>query len=457
MKELHEHIESLKRELARLQPLSTENQQRLEKKFRLEWNYNSNHIEGNTLTYGETELLLIFGETKGNHEFREYEEMKGHDLALKLVEQLATDTERNLTENFIRELNQAILKEPFYKEAITEDGQPTRRLIKIGEYKSFPNSVRLQNGEIFNYASPAETPAMMSDLMNWYNTAAADKTQSTAEVAAELHYRFVCIHPFDDGNGRISRLLMNYHLIKNGYPPVIIKTEDKKNYLFALHEADTGNLKAFKKYIAEQLVWSYEISIKAAKGESIEEKEDLIKEIEVFKRGLQDLKNTEIKKSYASIKNIWDNGLKNLFQELATSFSHYNSLFKIIDTIYFRNDDCDLYVKKYSHTQKEIDYIDQLIHETRISSYNILNSFGVLFDWCNYVKADDNKVGLKVVVKIIFNDYSYKIFSEPYPLREKEFSYSEYITIKDTHEIVTFLGKKLLEEIKQKTNSLKRK
>ena len=262
MKELLEHIESLKKAFTELQPLNPENQQKLDKKFRLEWNYNSNHIEGNTLTYGETELLLIFGETKGNHEFREYEEMRGHDLALKLVEQLAADSERNLTENFIRELNLAILKEPFYKEAITEDGQPTRRLIKIGEYKSFPNSVRLQNGEIFNYASPAETAAMMSDLMNWYNTAVEDITQSPVEVAAEFHYRFVCIHPFDDGNGRISRLVMNYLLIKNGYPPVIIKTEDKKNYFFALHEADTGNLEAFKKYIAEQLVWSYEVCIK---------------------------------------------------------------------------------------------------------------------------------------------------------------------------------------------------
>ena len=105
MEELLEHIEKLKKVLGKLQPLRTENQQKLDKKFRLEWNYNSNHIEGNTLTYGETELLLIFGETKGNHEFREYEEMRGHDLALKLVEQLAADSERNLTENFIRELD----------------------------------------------------------------------------------------------------------------------------------------------------------------------------------------------------------------------------------------------------------------------------------------------------------------------------------------------------------------
>ncbi len=82
MKELINNIESLKNAFINLQPLSVENQQRLDKKIRLEWNYNSNHIEGNTLTYGETVLLLIFDQTKGNHEFREYEEMKSHDVAL---------------------------------------------------------------------------------------------------------------------------------------------------------------------------------------------------------------------------------------------------------------------------------------------------------------------------------------------------------------------------------------
>ena len=71
-------------------------QSRLDKKLRLEFNYNSNHLEGNTLTYSETELLLIFDETKGNHTHREYEEMKAHDVALQLVKDWATDIKRLL-------------------------------------------------------------------------------------------------------------------------------------------------------------------------------------------------------------------------------------------------------------------------------------------------------------------------------------------------------------------------
>jgi Fic family protein len=259
MKELFNHIKSVKENFDSLMPLSLENQQRLDKKLRLEWNFNSNHMEGNTLTYGETELLLIFDQTKGNHEMREYEEMKGHDVALKLIYDLADDKERILTEKFIRELNEIILVRPFYKEAITLDGQDTRRLIKIGEYKAEPNSVRLANGEIFNYPSPQQTPALMNDLMQWYNNVSA--TENAIEVAALLHYKFVCIHPFDDGNGRIARLLMNYHLIKNNYLPVIIKTEDKKKYLFALREADVGNIDAIIEYIGNRLLESYKNAI----------------------------------------------------------------------------------------------------------------------------------------------------------------------------------------------------
>ncbi len=125
-----EHINGLKKQLAQLQPLSIENKQRLDKKFRMEWNFNSNHIEGNTLTYGETELLLIFDLTKGNHELREYEEMKRHDVALKLIYDLANDKERQLTEKFIREINEILLVRPFYKEAITPDGQQTPKLTR---------------------------------------------------------------------------------------------------------------------------------------------------------------------------------------------------------------------------------------------------------------------------------------------------------------------------------------
>lgn len=307
LQELLHKINDLKAELDSLKPLKAEDQQRLDKKFRLEWNYNSNHIEGNTLTYGQTELLLIFDKTTGDHDMREYEEMKEHDVAIRLIAEYAKDRNRVLTESEVRELNKIILVRPFWGNAQTPDGQPTRKLIQPGEYKKEPNSVRLQNGEIFHYASPEETPARMQELMSWFNKVSLEKRMHPVEIAAHLHYKFVLIHPFDDSNGRTSRLLMNYVLLLNGFPPVIIKTADKKGYLNALNKADVGDLNAFVEYIARELVWALEISIKAARGISIEEVDDVEKEVQVWKKDRK--RNGVIVKTPEIIINLFRSSL----------------------------------------------------------------------------------------------------------------------------------------------------
>lgn len=284
MKDLLDKLDARKNELAALSPLKREDAERLWKKFRLEWNFNSNHIEGNTLTYQETELVLLFDQAPGGHTVREIEEMKAHDVAIALVQAWATDANRDISQADIRSLNETLLVRPFWKEAITPDGQSVRRLIKVGEYKEHPNSVRLANGEMFHYAEPHEVESKMGDLIAWYREAA--KEVHPAIVAAKLHYDFVRIHPFDDGNGRVSRLLMNYHLLRHDFPPVIIKSEGKKAYLAALNRADVGDFEAFATYIAEQLLWSLDLSIRAAKGESVEEEGDWEKQVELLKREL---------------------------------------------------------------------------------------------------------------------------------------------------------------------------
>ena len=191
------------------QPLAAEHRDRLWKKLRLEWNYHSNHIEGNTLTYGETELLLIHDRTTGNHTHREYLEMKAHDTAIEYVRALAADTERLLTESDIRDLNRIILKEPFWKAAETADGQPTRIEILPGQYKPSPNNVRLPNGEIFYFASVEDTPPRMAALSEWLKEQLSAPTIHTVALAAKLHHGFVRPQPFGDGNGRVGRLLVN--------------------------------------------------------------------------------------------------------------------------------------------------------------------------------------------------------------------------------------------------------
>lgn len=333
-------IEELTKELKALQPFTEENQKRLDKKFRLEFNFNSNHMEGNTLTYSETELLLIFDDTKGNHTLREYEEMKAHDVALNLIQDWAkSSAERPLIEQNIKNLNEIILVRPFWKEAITPGGQNTRREIKIGDYKQFPNSVQLANGEMFEYASVGDTPILMGELMEWYRTEVKKAELPPVALAALFHYKFVRIHPFDDGNGRLARLLMNYVLFCFNLPPVIIKSSEKPNYLRALNRADTGDLEAFVQYISGELEWSLQLAIKAGKGESIEEEDDLDKQIALLHKKKESFLSKNIERTPELVESILRQEIPEFVKFLESQLSQTLSLFQHfeIDLYFFRN------------------------------------------------------------------------------------------------------------------------
>lgn len=283
--ELIRQIADLKTKWDAAQPLTHENEHRLWQKLRLEWNYHSNHIEGNTLTYGETELLIVQGRTTGQHELREYEEMKAHDVGIHHIRELAS-AERPITEADIRDLNRIILKEPFWKDATTPDGKPTQKQIIPGQYKSTPNNVRTKTGEVFQFSSPEDTPAQMAELADWFRSGVEDDSTELVSFLATFHHRFSIIHPFDDGNGRTMRLLINYALIRRGYVPIVIRTESKAEYLGALGAADAGDVGPFVTFLGNHIADALNLGLRASRGESIEEPEDWQKEMKLF---VQDL------------------------------------------------------------------------------------------------------------------------------------------------------------------------
>ena len=221
------------------QPLSADNEKRLKRKFMLDFNYNSNHIEGNTLTYGQTEVLLLLGEVVGSAKMKDLEEMKAHNICLNMIEQEA-DSDDPLTETFIRQVHQVMLREDYKVYRKLPGGETTSYTVHAGRYKTRPNSVITQTGERFEYASPEETPSLMTDLVNWYNNAAEEKNLSPIQLAALFHYRYIRIHPFEDGNGRIARLMVNFILRRHGWPMLVIRSKNKKAYLNALALSDTA-------------------------------------------------------------------------------------------------------------------------------------------------------------------------------------------------------------------------
>lgn len=231
-------VEQIFNEWKSLQPINERKKYLLSLRFNVDYNFNSNHIEGNTLTYGQTELLLLFGKVVGEGELKDYNEMKASLVGLKMMTEQADLKDTPLTQNFIRQLHKVLLREDYTVYQNLSGGFTTSYVIHAGQYKTRPNSVITRYGDRFDYASPEETPALMSDLVDWYNEAETSGQYSPVELAALFHYRYIRIHPFEDGNGRIARLMVNYILARHGWPMIVIRTRDKYHYLEALHKCD---------------------------------------------------------------------------------------------------------------------------------------------------------------------------------------------------------------------------
>lgn len=248
-----------------LLPLSEKDRGRLSRRFTVDFNYNSNHIEGNTLTYGQTEILLLFGKVIGEADVRDVQEMTASNVGLKMMTEEADVKEMPLTQNFIRTLHKTLLREDYTVYRSLPGGMQTSYTVHAGQYKTRPNSVITRYGDRFEYASPEETAGLMTDLVDWYNAAEAEGKLSPVELAALFHYRFIRIHPFEDGNGRIARLMMNFILHRHGYPMIVVRSRRKSEYLEALHQtdllvgpvpsdgahADLKDIKPFMKYFNE--------------------------------------------------------------------------------------------------------------------------------------------------------------------------------------------------------------
>lgn len=435
-------VDKLKLALDELRPLSREAEDKLWQKLRLEWDFNSNHIEGNTLTYGETMLLLLHDKTTGDHQKREYDEMQAHDLAIHMIKDWAEDKERDITEADIKNLNKIILVKPYWKEALTYDGQPTRRLINVGDYKQYPNSVRLKSGEMFHYASPEETPRKMQELMDWYKTT---DIQHPVYLAAELHYRFITIHPFDDGNGRVARLLVNYVLMRHGYTPIIIKSTDKENYLTALQKADAGDRSAFWDYIALQQIWALELEIKAAKGESIDEPEDIDKEIALLKKEFHQNNTIASKGIQEIIYHFMEVNIIPLFESMDARCNELSEFFLRKDRIV----SFDLANGDVLQIKEEDQLHLSIVEMMKVARSQNFQFAGATF-FCDFdgIKTAVERQIIEVVLHVFFEEFNVRILTLPSGTTVR-FPYTKTFTENDKSQLTTPEIKEIIKLIRQ--------
>ncbi len=409
-----EKAEQLKNELDNLRPLDAEAEARILQKFRLDWNYHSNNIEGNSLTYGETKALILFGITAQGKPLKDHFEITGHNEAINWILDLVRD-ETPLTEKFIRELHTLLLKETSYKEAKTSEGKPTRRKIEVGKYKTQPNHVVTVTGETFYFATPEETPAKMQELVEWFRKEKEKADANPIILAAVFHYRFILIHPFDDGNGRTARILMNFILMQFGYPPAIIKTEDKENYYAVLRLADAGELEPFIEYITENLVRSLEIMIRGAKGEDIEEPDDLDKELALLKKRVKNVgKRAEVPKTKETMLDVFENSIEPLIYRFIEICQKFEDFYLKTEFLLFWGGGATRLPKEKAIANAKSTISDTENIQDASLQYTFINfrqtGFGD-FNYSSHINIKFNLANYKVTLGEEFKDYE-KLYSE---------------------------------------------
>ena len=214
-------IDAKKSKLDSMRPIHSYVLNKIKENLFIEWTYNSNSIEGNTLTLLETKMVIEDGMTVNGKSLREHFEVINHQEAIEYLEQLIS-VGNKLQSTDILDIHSLVLQKIEKEYA--------------GRYRNF--AVRIQ-GANFLPPNALKVPTLIEELIDWYHH--EDIALHPLIKATIYHHRFAWIHPFIDGNGRTVRLTFNIHLMQEGFPPVIILRNDRKKYYDALNKANQGD------------------------------------------------------------------------------------------------------------------------------------------------------------------------------------------------------------------------
>jgi len=234
-KRLISRISEKMQRIGSLRPLPADAVKRLHEEMRLLHTYHSNAIEGNTLTLSETKLVLETGITIGRKALADHIEATNNARAFDLIEDLAKGG-RVIDHVTIQEIHEVVTAG-----ILTDSGRYRTHNVRIVGAKKTPPGWSKVVGLI---------DRLIDEIAESGTHPHRPPHPHPVETAAFLHHRFVEIHPFTDGNGRVARLLSNLYLIAKGYPPVVIMTQDRGKYYQCLRAADAGDLAPFADFIA---------------------------------------------------------------------------------------------------------------------------------------------------------------------------------------------------------------
>ncbi|MDA3780676.1 MAG: Fic family protein, partial [Bacteroidales bacterium] len=239
--------------LSSFRPINKTLLDKIRENFQVEMTYNSNAIEGNTLTKKETFWIISEGLTIKGKSLKEHLEVKNHKEALDFLYELNDVSKKNtISEHLIKQIHSLVVKEADSDIA--------------GVYR---------NGDVFISGSDHTPPSgfkvsgEMEKLIKWINK--EKDNYHVIELSAMLHHKLVAIHPFWDGNGRTARIIMNILIMHLGYPMTIILRNDRQRYYRVLSEADKGNYKNLCEFLAQSVTRSLNVYLKTLKPSKKEE------------------------------------------------------------------------------------------------------------------------------------------------------------------------------------------
>ncbi len=214
-------LQAKKQRLDNYKPLQNELLKNLDEWFRIELTYTSNAIEGNTLTRQETAMVVEEGLTVQGKSLNEHQEAINHAEAFDFIQTLVSKKREDLTAGDILDVHSIILNK------IDDTNK--------GKYRNI--AVRLRGSETI-LPNPLKVSELMDEFVRWLQS---ENNDHPIKIATDAHFKLVSIHPFIDGNGRTARLLMNLLLMQVGYPPAIVRKEDRSMYINSLEKGQTKN------------------------------------------------------------------------------------------------------------------------------------------------------------------------------------------------------------------------